>query len=345
MQVIKLFLSLFSFMLFIVTNRKRLLHVLYMQMLANQSLSRTLKQNGIRVSFEPHEKYIIATLFENTPQAECFFSLVSPKTIFATWKQYIANCWSYPRTKPGRKPLAKHIVALIKRMKLDNRLWGARRIANELRKLSVAVSHTTVSTIIASCYRDGTLKPLGSWKTFISSHWNSMFACDFFTVDIFGFKRFYVFFIMELATRRIVQYCYTDHPNIAFLRNRLSCFSEQFPNAYLIHDNSGELKYFPYGQYGIKGVATVPYAPNMNAYAERFVRTIRRECLDHFVIFTQFQLGNILRQFMQYYNKMRPHMGIAGQIPCQQAPPEPSGVVVKLPILGGLHNHYSRKVA
>jgi hypothetical protein len=105
------------------------------------------------------------------------------------------------------------------------------------------------------------------------------------------------------------------------------------------------LKYFPYGQYGINGVATVPYAPNMNAYAERFVRTIRRECLDHFLIFTQTQLGNILRQFMKYYNNQRPHMDIDGQIPCQQAPPETLGAICKTPVLGGLHNHYFRKAA
>jgi transposase InsO family protein len=174
---------------------------------------------------------------------------------------------------------------------------------------------------------------------------DSIFSCDFFIVDIFGFKRFYVFFIIEIATRRIVQYCYTDHPNIAFLRNRLSCFSEQFPNPYLVHDNSGELKYFPYSQYGINGVATVPYSPNMNAYAERFVRTIRRECLDYFVIFTQTQLGNILRQFMHYYNSQRPHMGISGQIPQQQSPPQILGAIHKMPVLGGLHNHYFRKAA
>jgi hypothetical protein len=122
----------------------------------------------------------------------------------------------------------------------------------------------------------------------------------------------------------------------------LSCFSERFPGAYLIHDNSGELKYFPYSQYDVKGVATVPYSPDMNAYAERFVRTVRRECLDHFVIFTQTQMGSILRQFMRYYNGQRPHMGIGGKIPRPQSPPQASGAVKKTPVLGGLHHHYYR---
>jgi hypothetical protein len=258
-----------------------------MQSLTVQAITRTLNQKGIRVSFDPHEKYILSALFKNTAHAERFFSLVSPRTILTKWKHILSEHWTYPHKKQGRKSLAKHIVNFIKRMKLDKHLWGARRIANELKKLSIDVSHTTINKLISSFYRDGTLKPTQSWKTFFKSHWDSIFSCDFFTADIFGFKRFYVFFIIEIATRRIVQHCYTDHPNIVFLRNRLSCFSEQFPNAYLVHDNSGESKYFPYSRYDINCVSTVPYAPNMNAYAERFVHTIRRECLDHFVIFTQ----------------------------------------------------------
>jgi len=222
----------------------------------------------------------------------------------------------------------------------------ARRIAHELKKVSFDVSHTTVSKYVTAFYRDGTLKPTQSWATFIKSHWNSLFACDFFTADIFGFKRFYVFFIIELATRKIVQHCCTDHPDIAFLRNRLSYFSEQYPNAYLVHDNSGELKYFPYSRYGIKGVATVPYAPNMNAYAERFVRSVREDCLYHFIIFNWRQLDNLVGQYVRYYNAQRPHQGLGGNIPAGRTPP-PEGpcVVCKEPVLGGLHHHYYLKAA
>jgi putative transposase len=111
----------------------------------------------------------------------------------------------------------------------------------------------------------------------------------------------------------------------------------------LIHDNSGELKYFPYQEYDIKGVATTPYSPKLNAYAERFIRSIRQECLDWFIIFSEKQLRNILKSYMEYYNKLRPHQGI-NSIP-EGKPPDVSGKMKKEPILGGLHHNYYRSSA
>ncbi|MDR0443345.1 MAG: integrase core domain-containing protein [Treponema sp.] len=130
-----------------------------------------------------------------------------------------------------------------------------------------------------------------------------------------------------------------------FMRSQLSHFSEQYPQSHLIHDNSGELKHFPYQQYGIKGVATVPYSPNMNAYAERFVRSVRQDCLDYFIIFTYGQLFRIIKSFVDYYNNYRPHQGIKA-IP--NGPPDPvskTGTIKQKPLVFGLHNHYYRKAA
>ena len=145
---------------------------------------------------------------------------------------------------------------------------------------------------------------------------------------------------MELKTRKIVHYNITQNPNIRFLRNQFDYFEELHPDSYLIHDNSGELKYFPYQDYGIKGVAITPYYPNMNAYAERFIRSIRQECLDWFIIFSEKQLKNILTQYMEYYNNFRPHQGTKS-IP-EDKPPDISGKIKKKPILYGLHHHYYR---
>lgn len=137
----------------------------------------------------------------------------------------------------------------------------------------------------------GEIKPNLSWGKFLRAHWDSLFACDFFTVDLFGFSRLYVFFILELKSRRIVHWSVTTNPTIQFFRNQFSYFSEIHPASFLIHDNSGELKWLPYSEYGINGVATVPYSPIMNAYAERFVRSVRSECLDWMIVFNQSNYG------------------------------------------------------
>jgi len=170
-----------------------------------------------------------------------------------------------------------------------------------------------------------------------------MFACDFLTVDIFGFKRLYIFFVIELQSRKIAHWNLTASPDIPFLRKQLSYFSEMNPNAKLIHDNSGELKWFPYDEYGIEGISITPYSPNMNAYAERFVRTIRHECLDWFIIFSQTQLGNIIKEYVRYYNTCRPHQG-TGKIP-DGKPPEQIGAIKSKSFLFGLHHHYYRESA
>jgi transposase InsO family protein len=143
-----------------------------------------------------------------------------------------------------------------------------------------------------------------------------------------------------VKSRKIVHYNITQSPNIRFLRSQFSYFEELYPDSYLIHDNSGELKYFPYQEYEIKGVATTPYSPNLNAYAERFIRSVRQECLDWFVIFSERQLRNILKFYMEYYNQYRPHQGL-NSIP-EGRPPDISGKIKKKSILYGLHNHYYR---
>jgi transposase InsO family protein len=312
-----------------------------------QKVLRVVEQNNIRNSFEPHEKYIISLLFEQTEHAERFFTLVSPETVLKIWKNAIANYWASftKKRKPGRPPVTKEIKELIIKLKKENLTWGSRRIKDELEKLFITVSHQTISKIIQHYRKNGCIKPNLSWKRFLSSHWETLFACDFFTVDTFGFKRFYVFFIMEIKTRKIAQYSITASPNIHFLRNQFSVFEHEHPNSTLIHDNSSELKWFPYSQYNFKHIATIPYSPNMNAYAERFIRSVRQECLNFFIIFSYNQLFKIIKGYIGYYNNYRPHQGLDG-IP-YGLPKECSttGAIRQKPLVFGLYNHYYRQAA
>jgi hypothetical protein len=201
-------------------------------------------------------------MFISNPKVRRYFTLVTPETVLYRWKKTIKDYWTYdkPKTrKKGRPPITKAMKLLIKKLKIENYLWCCKRIHNELEKISIDISRETIRKVIQDYRKSGEIKPNYSWRRFLNSNWQSLFACDFFTVDIFGFKRFYVFFIIKLNSRKIVHYNITQNPNIRFLRSQFDYFEELYPNLYLIHDNSGELKYFPYQDYGIEGVAITPY--------------------------------------------------------------------------------------
>ena len=228
-------------------------------------------------------------------------------------------------------------------MKQENFLRGARRISDELKKLSIIVSHETISKTLRFFRKEGMVQPTLTWKRFLSSHWNSLFSYNFFTATTFGMVTWYVFFIMKLKTRKVVQYGITANPSIQFLRNQFSAFEQERPGSIFIHNNSGILKWFPYSEYNFKHISIVPYSPDMNAYSERFVRSTRKECLDHFVIFTYGQLRRIVKSYIEYFNNYRPHQGLKGIL---DAPPETSsndGEIRRKPLPYGLHSHYHRE--
>ena len=164
------------------------------------------------------------------------------------------------------------------------------------------------------------------------------------TIDTLFGKRFYILIILELKTRRIVQWNLTENPCREFVKQRIELFSEDFPDKKtLIYDNALQFISIDYSWYGIQGVNISPAAPNMNAYTERVVGTIRREALDHFLLFTEKQVRNIIRQYVEYYNHQRPQQEI-NKIPVEKKVLS-SGNIQKDQILGGLHHNYYRSSA
>lgn len=228
-------------------------------------------------------------------------------------------------------------------MKNRNLLWGLRRISGELLRLGINVSRDTVARVIQNGRKEGNILPNGSWKRFLSSHMRSLFCCDFFCVDSVFNKRFYVFFIMHVKSRRIVQYGVTTNPVMRFVRNQLAAFMFDRPGkpTHLIHDNSGELRWFDYASLGITGVAITPYSPNMNPFAERFVRSVKSECFDHFIVVGAFQARNIMREYVRYYNDKRPHQGIGNRTPGNKAVLTDVTRIRKESVLFGLYTSYS----
>ena len=149
--------------------------------------------------------------------------------------------------------------------------------------------------------------------------------------------------IIYLQTRQIVQYAVTTNPTRQLVRQQLIEFIWNFEDKriYLIHDGSGEFCNINYDNFGIEGIKISANAPNMNAFADRFIGSVRKEAFDWFILFNEIQIRNILIEYIGYYNEKRPHQGIAQKVPGGYTP-QKQGNIITYPILSGLHHHYER---
>jgi len=259
----------------------------------------------------------------------------------------IKRFWTFPpwTNKGGRPQTPVHIRNLILEIKNNNLLWGNGKIKGELLKLGIKLDKRTIARILNNFRKKGKVKNGLTWKKFIKSHLETLFAMDFFTVDSIFNKRYYVFFIIYLKTREIVCFDITTNPVKRFVEQRIDdlVWDRDFNKIYLIHDRSGEFCSINYKSRNINDITTSYKSPDLNAFAERFIGSIRKEALDWFIIFTEKQLRKILKEFIKYYNFRRHHQGI-DNIPAGYIP-QKKGNIFSESILFGLHHHYYRKTA
>jgi putative transposase len=275
--------------------------------------------------------------------------IVQPETLLRWHRQGFQLYWKYTSRAAMSKPkIAAETVALIKEMARDNRLWGAERIRGELLKLDIHVCKRTIQKYMrhARSPRRGGQK----WATFLQNHAQDMWACDFLQVTDLFFRSLFAFFIIDMHSRRVIHVGVTRSPTDAWTAPQLREATPygQSPN-YLIRDRDGK-----FGSRfarvaatsGIEMLKTPYHAPRANAICERFLLSVRRECLDHLFIFQEKQLDRVLQAYVQYFNQARPHQGIKQQIPEQYGEPVPpnheSGKILSFPALGGLHHDYRR---
>jgi putative transposase len=230
-------------------------------------------------------------------------------------------------------------------MARDNALWGAERIRGELLKLGIRVAKRTIQLHLR---RLGAPRPRGpSWATFLRTHGQEICACDFLQVYDFLFRPVFAFFVIELGSRRVVHSAATRSPSSAWVTQQLrEATARQAGPRFLIRDNDGK-----FGRSvdalahatGIQILRTPVRAPNANAVCERFLRSVRAECLDHLLIVGEASLASILRRYCSYFNSARPHQGIRQQVP--DTPTIAGDVgrpIEEIPVLGGLHHEYRR---
>ena len=308
------------------------------------------RQRPSRIVIKGKDRLFLCLLRQLSGKVSNLIRIVRPETILKWQRLLYNNFWIFgnKHKKPGRPPTSPEIKNLILKMKNENNGWGSGHIQGELRKLGVILDESTIKRIIKFFRKKGKVQNGLTWRRFLTSQAKSIFAMDFFTVDTIFNLRFYVFFIIRHESREIVQFAITRFPSREFVRQQMILFEENVVQnvkdlAYMIHDGAGDF-YINLMDYGIQGVKTSPFAPNMNAIAERFIGSVRREGLDWFILFNENQVFNIVREFVRYYNTERPHQGIGQSVPKGYIP-QKVGHIKASPVLGGLYNHYFREVA
>ena len=244
----------------------------------------------------------------------------------------------------GRPATAVGIRRLIERMVVANPLWRVPRIHGELQMLGIAISERTVSRTLRGIPRP----PTQTWKTFLHSHNGQLVSIDFFTMPTITMKVLFVFIVLEHRRRQVLHFNVTDHPTAAWTSQQIvEAFADRNAPRYLIRDRDGAYGH-DVGQrissMGIEEVLTAPRSPWQNPYAERLIGSIRRECLNHFVILNARHLRRALALYFGYYHGSRTHLGLAKQCPLPRQVSS-SGRIIAIPQLGGLHHRYERVAA
>jgi transposase InsO family protein len=273
--------------------------------------------------------------------------LVQPATLLRWHRALHRRWWAWKSSanRTARPAIAAETIALVRQMAAANRLWGAERIRGELLKLGLRVSKRTVQKYMRAVRPRRPSSP--RWRTFLREHAKEIWACDFLQLYDAWFRPIFAFFLVEHATRRVIQVGVTRSPSDAWVAQHLR---NATPNGegprFLIRDRDakfGVLFERVAAGIGIRVIRTPVQAPRANALCERFLGSVRRECLDHHLIFGERHLERLLAEYARYFNVERPHQGLAQKIPTGAGQPaNTNDRVVETPVLGGLHHTYRR---
>jgi putative transposase len=302
-----------------------------------------LQRSVARPRVTRFDRIALVALAAITPTWRNVLRIVQPETLLRWHRAGFRALWRWRSRTRSASRLPPDTVALVRSMASANRLWGAERIRGELLKLGVKVSKRTIQRYMRAARRPA---PRGQrWSTFLRNHAHEIWACDFLQAHDAFFRPIFAFVFIELATRKVVLAATTRGPSQAWvtqqLRNATAFGAEP---RFLIRDRDG--KFGPSFDAlacatGIQVIRTAVRAPDMNAIYERFLGSLRRECLDHLLVLDDRHLQRVVGEYVLYYNAARPHQGLRQRTPVPEERTH-DGNVVALPVLGGLHHDYRR---
>jgi len=283
--------------------------------------------------------------------------IVKPKTVFGWHRELVRWKWTYRqrnRRGRGRPRTDREIERLVVHLARENG-WGNERIEGELLKLGYEISDETVANILR---RHG-IPPVPerdtspSWRQLMTHYKDQLLACDFFPVETLFLQTIYVLMFIEIGSRRVHFAGCTAHPDNAWItqqaRQVMWDLDEREPAIhFLIRDNDKKFSHAFDTVFRSAGIHVIPiphHAPNANAFAERWIRSVREECLDKVLIINQAHLRRVMREYIAFFNTARPHQGIDQQIPVPPASRATSGPVRCRKVLGGILHDYYRDAA
>ncbi len=277
--------------------------------------------------------------------------IFQPETVLKWHRELVRRKWTYRRGCGGRPATDTEVEQLVIQFARQND-WGYRKIEGELLKLGYRLSVETIRKILKrhGIPPSAERQPSLSWRQLMTHYKDQVLACDFFTVETLFLQTVYVFFFIELGTRRVYVAGCTTHPHGGWVTQQgrqmiWKLEDRTFPMRFLIHDNDRKFTSAFDTVFASEHISVIhtPYqAPNANAYAERWVRTVREECLDKIIILNAAHLQRVLREYINYYNYARPHQGIAQRIPVPKTPRQMQGPIYCRKVLGGILHDYSR---
>jgi transposase InsO family protein len=295
-----------------------------------------------RLAFNAIDRLVFAGLYRLAPPVLEALTILKPETVIRWHRIGFRAYWRWKsRPRGGRPGTPADIRQLIREMSVANPLWGAPRIHGELLKLGIDVGQTTVAKYMARRRRP----PSQGWRTFLRNHADAIASMDMFVVPTISFRLLYGLLILRPSRRELLWLAVTAHPNAEWIARQLTeaCGWKQAPR-YLIRDRDGAYGEAFIRRLGAMGIRDRPISarsPWQNGYAERLIGSIRRDCLDHVVVFGEQHLRHLLNSYQKYYNEVRTHLSLRKDAPI---PRDIRGVgqVLPLPILGGLHHQYVR---
>jgi len=296
-----------------------------------------LRRRVGRPRLRRRDRLFMAALSRVLPRPRWSSFLVSPQTLLRWHRELVRRKWTYPyRATGGRPPIADDVRELILRMGKENPRWGCVRIKGELAKLGIRVSASAIRTLLRRHGLGPAPRRGGpTWAEFLRNQARGILATDFFTVETIWLRTLYVSFVIELETRRVHLAGVTAHPDSGWVTQTARNLSWDLLGRgrfrYLIRDRDSKYtRSFDavFATDGIQAILTPVRAPRANAFAERWVRTVRRECLDWTLVLGRRHLERALRDYIAHYNAKRPHRGIDLRAP--DSAPNPSAPVLSI---------------